>query len=220
VKPVIVVTGLTREGIMLRGEGVEVLAGGGAPERLAAELAGISHRAAGIVSFGMAGALDPALGLGDWLIGDRLTGAFDCACDPAWAAALARSLPGARIGTAYCDGRVIADPAEKLALGARHAALAADMESHVAAEAAVRAGLPFAVLRCISDEAETRLPPAITVAMRPDGGLALGAVLASIVANPGQVPDLIGSLVRFSRAYASLKAGARAAGPRLAFDLR
>lgn len=219
-KPVLIVTGLKREGVMLRGEGVEVLAGGGAPERLAAELAGMSYRAAGIVSFGMAGALDPALRVGDWLVGDRLTGSVESTCDPAWVAALATSLPRARIGTIYCDGRLIADPAEKLALGTRHGALAADMESHVAAEAAMRAGLPFAVLRCISDEAEARLPPAVAVAMRPGGGLALGAVLASIVARPGQVPELVGSLRRFSRAYSALKAGARLVGPRLAFDLR
>jgi adenosylhomocysteine nucleosidase len=220
VRPILVVTGLKREAASLPSHGVEILAGGGSPQRLAAELAVASPRAAGIVSFGMAGALDPTLELGDWYIGERLTGAFACECDPAWVAALAKRLPRARIGTAYCDGRLIGDPAEKLSLGASHGALAADMESHVAAEAARRAGLPFAVLRCISDEAKAVLPPAIAVAMRPGGGLALGAVLGSIVTQPRQVPELIGTLARFSRAYTALKAGARAAGPRLAFDLR
>lgn len=219
-RPILVVTGLRREASLLRGNGAEVLAGGGAPQRLATELAAASRHAAGIVSFGMAGALDPALRLGDWHIGDRLTGAFECDCDPAWVAALARCLPRARIGTAYCDGRLISDPAEKLSLGASHAALTADMESHIAAEAAMRAGLPFAVLRCISDEAEALLPPAIAVAMHPGGGLALGAVLGSIVTQPSQIPELISTLARFSRAYTALKAGVRAVGPRLAFDLR
>ncbi|MDR2858077.1 MAG: phosphorylase [Novosphingobium sp.] len=218
--PVLVVTGLKREAAALPGGGIAVLAGGGAPERLAAELAGLAPRAAGIVSFGMAGALDPALKLGQWVVGDRLTGACDCACDPLWTAALARSLPGARIGAVYGDGRMIADPAGKQALGARHGALIADMESHVAAAAAVCAGLPFAVLRCVSDEAGAGLPPAITVAMRPGGGLALGAVLGSILAHPGQIPALIASVRGFSRAYRALKAGARAVGPRLAFDRR
>jgi hopanoid-associated phosphorylase len=220
VKPVLVVTGLAREGAVLRGGGIEVLAGGGAPDRLAADLAAKAPGAAGVISFGMAGALDPNLKLGQWVIGDHLAGTFACTCDPAWVAALTRSLPGARVGTVYCDGRLIADPAEKRALAASHAALAADMESHVAAEAAARFGLPFVVLRCISDEAEQRLPPAIAVAMRPGGGLALGAVLGSILARPAQVPALVGTLSRFSRAYSALKAGARAVGPRLAFDRR
>lgn len=218
--PVLVVTGLKREGAVLPEGGIEVLAGGGAPERLAAELADRVPRAAAVISFGMAGALDPALKLGQWVIGDRLAGAFECTCDPLWTAALARSLPGARIGAAYCDGRMIADPAEKRALGMCHGALTADMESHIAAEAAARAGLPFAVLRCVSDEAETGLPPAIAVSMRPGGGLALGAVLGSILSHPGQIPALIASVRGFSRAYAALKAGAQAAGPRLAFDRR
>jgi hopanoid-associated phosphorylase len=220
VKPVIVVTGLAREGAVLRGGGIEVLAGGGAPDRLAADLADKAPRAAGIVSFGMAGALDPNLKLGQWVIGDHLAGTFACACDPTWVAALAQRLPGARVGVSYCDGRLIGDPAEKRALAASHDAVAADMESHIAAEAAARCGLPFVVLRCISDEADDRLPPAIAVAMRPGGGLALGAVLGSILARPGQLPALLGTLTRFSRAYAALKVGAGAVGPRLAFDLR
>jgi hopanoid-associated phosphorylase len=220
VKPVIVVTGLAREGAVLRGGGIEVLAGGGAPDRLAADLADKAPGAAGIVSFGMAGALDPNLKLGQWVIGDHLAGTFACACDPAWVAALAQSLPGAKVGVAYCDGRLIGDPVEKRALASSRDAVAADMESHIAAEAATRYDLPFVVLRCISDEAADRLPPAIAVSMRPGGGLALGAVLGSILARPGQLPALLGTLARFSRAYAALKAGAGTVGPRLAFDRR
>lgn len=219
-RPVIAVTGLKREGAILRGGGIAVLAGGGAPERLAADLARAAPHAAGVISFGMAGALDPTLALGQWVIGERLTGACEHDCDPSWVAALAKMMPGARIGATFSDGRLIADPAEKRLLGARHGALAADMESHIAAQAAARAGLPFAVLRCVSDEADMRLPHAIAVAMRPDGGLALGAVLGSILAQPGQVPALAATVSRFARAYAALKAGARAAGPRLAFDRR
>jgi hopanoid-associated phosphorylase len=220
VKPVLVVTGLAREGAVLRGDGIELLAGGGTPERLAAELAVKAPLAAGVVSFGMAGALDADLKLGQWVIGDRLAGTFACACDPAWVASLAQSLPGARVGRAYCDGRLIADPVEKRALAASHEAVVVDMESHIAAEAAAHFELPFVVLRCISDEADDRLPPAIAVAMRPGGGLALGAVLGSILGRPTQLPALIGTLSRFSRAYSALKAGARAVGPRLAFDGR
>jgi len=220
VKPVLVVTGLKREGAVLRGGGIDVLAGGGKPDRLAATLAAKAPSAAGIVSFGMAGALDPTLKIGQWVIADRLLGTFACTCDLAWIASLAHRLPEAKVGAAYCDGRLVADPIEKRVLAASHDALAADMESHIAAEAAARFGLPFVVLRCISDEADDCLPPAIAVAMRPGGGLALRAVLGSILSRPGQMPAFIGTLSRFSRAYAALKAGAEAVGPRLAFDRR
>ena len=74
-----------------------------------------------------------------------------------------------------------------------------------------RLGIPFAILRCISDEAGADLPPAIAVAMHPDGRLALGAILKSILTNPAQLPELMRSTARFGRAFASLEAGARLA---------
>lgn len=212
---VVAVTGTKREASALRGLGVTVIAGGGDADHVARELARASESAVGIISFGMAGALDPALRIGDWVIGTALVGSHQAPCDPRWAKALAARLPQARAGICYADGRLIADPAEKAALGTH--ALAADMESHVAGQAAAAAGLPFAILRCISDEAGTALPPAIAKAMRPGGGLALGAILASIARQPLQLPDLIAVSRKFSQAFAALRTGAMAVGPRLAF---
>lgn len=211
---VVAVVGLRREAAVLRGLGVLTIAGGGAPDRLARELAAAARGAEGIVSFGMAGALAPDLRLGDWVIGSRV-GPHEC--DPAWLEALSRRLPEARIGPVHADGGLIADPAKKARLHRAAGSLAADMESHVAARIAAEAGLPFAVLRCVSDEAAAALPPAISVAMKPGGGLALGAVLGSIARRPGQVPHLVRTVAGFNRAYRALGEGARRAGPRLAF---
>ena len=211
---VIAVVGLQREAAVLRGLDVVTIAGGGAPERLARELAAAAKGADGIISFGMAGALAGDLRLGDWVIGSAVG---DLAGDPAWIAALARRLPQARIGPVHADGRLIADPAEKAKLNRSSGSLVADMESHIAARVALAAGLPFAVLRCVSDEANAALPPAIAVAMKPGGGLALGAVLGSILGNPGQVPHLLRTVAGFNRAFAALRSGAEQAGQRLAF---
>lgn len=212
---VVAVVGLRREAAVLKGLDVVAVAGGGDPVRLARELAAAAQGADGIISFGMAGALDPALRIGDWVIGSGVIGGFDAACDPAWAEALARRLPGARRGTVHAESRLIGYPAEKAQLFAGHA-IAADMESQVAARVATGLGLPLAVLRCISDEAGAALPPAIAVAMKPGGGLALGAVLRSIGGNPGQLPALLRTVAGFNRAYRALREGARQAGPRLA----
>ncbi len=220
VKSILVVTGLRREAKQVSGAGVCVVAGGGSAHALAAKLADLVGDAAGIISFGMAGALDPDLQLGDWVIGSRLAGSYEADCDPAWVAALARCLPGARIGTCYADERMISTVRAKQDLASRHHALAVDMESHVAAEAAANARLPFAILRCVSDDAAATLPPAITVSMAAGGGLARGAILASIVQQPGQIPALVRTTVRFARAFATLGPTAKACGPRLAFDQR
>lgn len=214
---VVAAVGLKREAAVLRGLGVVTIAGGGDPDRLTADLGRAAEGADGIISFGMAGALDPALRIGDWVIGERVGGVD---CDPRWIAALHARLPQARVGPVHADARLIADATEKLNLYRTSGCIIADMESRLAASAAAGAGLPFAILRCVSDEADASLPPAVAVAMRPGGGMALGAVLASILGNPGQLPRLVRTIGGFGRAFGALKSGAVAAGERLAFDLR
>lgn len=216
---VIAVTGTRREAAVLRGSGVRAMAIGGLADGLSPACIGV-HPVCGIVSFGMAGALSPDLRIGDWVIGTRVYGDATAECDPLWREALARAMPQARSGAIFADGRLISDPDEKLALHNRHGALAADMESHLAAKAAAKAGVPFAVLRCISDEAAHALPPAIAVAMRPDGGLALGAILKSILRNPAQLPQIATTLRSFGHAYGALRRGGEAIPGRLAFDQR
>ena len=114
-------------------------------------------------------------------------------------------------GPVYGSDALIATAEDKAAIHERTGAIAVDMESHIAGEAAARHGLRFAVLRCISDTADADLPPAIAVAMKPDGGLALGRVLWSLLTRPTQIPALIGTTRDFSQAYRILKSsGARA----------
>ncbi len=220
-RPVLVITGTRREGAVLdEGPGIKIIAGGGDAEFLARQLAREAKGAAGCISFGMCGALDPALRIGDWVIGTILVGKTEGACDPRWIASLSSSLPAARAGPIYADGRLIANAADKASLHRETGALAGDMESHIAARAAAEAGLPFAILRCISDEADANLPPAIAVAMRPGGGLALGAAFSSIMKQPSQLSGLIRSVADFRHAYAALATGVKAVGPCLAFDRR
>ncbi|HZV08454.1 MAG TPA: phosphorylase, partial [Novosphingobium sp.] len=141
-------------------------------------------------------------------------------CDEAWARALAARLPAARLGAIHADGTLIASADDKLAIANASAALAVDMESHIAARAAAEAGLPFAILRCVSDDAHAELPPAIRLAMRPDGALAVGAMLGSVLRQPGQVPALTRTLAGFAGAFRELAQGAQKVGPGLAFEER
>ena len=206
---VVVATGFNREVACVSGlAGVVPVAGGGDPVGLRARLERAAVGASGIVSFGMTGALVDGLAIGDWVVADRLWGAIEIACDPAWTAALASALPGAHVGGFYADGRMIDTVAEKLALGDRHGALAVDMESHVAGAVAAERGLPFAIVRCVSDGARHLLPHAITVSMRPDGGVDAKAMLRSLAARPGQVADIARTTAGFARAMRELKRGA------------
>ena len=104
---------------------------------------------------------------------------------------LARAVPDAHRGTVVGADSIIGSVAEKTALNASTGAIAVDMESHIAARVAARHNLPFAIVRTISDSADHALPPAALVGMKPDGGVALGAILASLARNPAQLPALI-----------------------------
>ena len=214
---VLLATGFNREVACVGGlADVVCVAGGGDQVALGRRLRAAAEGAAGIVSFGMAGALVDGLAIGDWVVADRLHGALELACDPAWTAALAARLPGARVGGFFADGRMIDTVAEKLALGVAHEALAVDMESHVAGAVAAERGLPFAIVRCVSDGARHLLPHAITVSMRPDGGVDGMAMMKSLAARPWQAADVARTAAGFARAMRALKAGVTAIGPGMA----
>ncbi|WEJ99566.1 MAG: phosphorylase [Candidatus Sphingomonas phytovorans] len=119
--------------------------------------------------------------------------------------ALTTHLIGSHVGTIVGSDTIIASVAEKHTLHTTTNALAVDMESHIAARVAARHGLPFAIVRAISDTADHALPPAALVGMRPDGSMALGAVLASLARNPRQLPALIRTGRDAGRAFSALR---------------
>jgi adenosylhomocysteine nucleosidase len=217
VKPVIVATGFTREARTIVDSGVVAITGGGVAANLErALIAAVAGGAAGIISYGLTGGLAEGLRIGDWIVGDRISGAIDLETDPAWRKELTKRLPQARIGGFFADGRMIDTVAEKVALGRRHGALAVDMESHVAAKVAAVHGLPFAIVRIVSDEVGHLLPHAITVSMRPDGGIHTAAMVKSLATNPRQIGDVTKTMASFAKGFAGLKAGAKLLHPRMA----
>lgn len=186
---VLIATGLRREARLMAGPCLLAVAGGGVGERLeqaleeiiAAERNGGGIRA--LLSSGLAGALDPGLRPGAILIGEQ--------GEPRLIAALRHALPVAlKVNILGCENAV-ATVEEKRHLREQSRASAVDMESHVVARVARRHGLPFAILRVISDAATETLPPAALLGMRPDGSMAIGAVLGSIVRDATQIPALI-----------------------------
>ena len=194
----IVACGLKREArIVARGGGdLFAVIGGGDAVRLDADLDATAAARSGIIlSCGIAGALVPELEPGDVVIDG----------DTELVERLRHALPDARRGAVIGHDIIVATAARKRALHEQTRALAVDMESHVAARVAGRRGLPFAALRVISDRMEDDLPPAALIGMRPDGGMALGAVLASLARDPRQLPALIRTGRQAERAFTSLE---------------
>jgi hopanoid-associated phosphorylase len=189
---VIAVTGLKAEAKLAAGPQVCVIASGGDGARLRRELEeATASRGSAIISFGVAGGLAPGLAPGALLVARSIIAygeRFDA--DPAWSLALAKVLDAALVDFAGVDAPV-ADSAGKQALYRKTGAHAVDMESHIAAKVAADRNVPFAALRVIVDPAERRVPHAALAAMRPDGDIAFGALIRSLLADPGQIPQLI-----------------------------
>lgn len=155
-------------------------------ERHARELA-----AAGVpllVSFGIAGGVDPGLRPGDLVVANQVitaSGAFPALSDCAPAL-------NARVGSVYGDTELMPDASHKCALRAWTGALAVDMESGAVAAVAAELGIPCVVIRAVADTADQGLPPAALLPLDTAGRPRLPAVLASVLWQPAQIPRLIG----------------------------
>jgi hopanoid-associated phosphorylase len=193
---VLAATGLKREAALIGGPGVTAVVSGGRADLLEQRLLAAADGATALISLGIAGALAPSLQPGDWVVAGRVVAEDgEWATEPKWTAALLKALPAPSSGAILGTGAMMLKAADKRAAARRTGALAVDMESHVAARVASRLGLPFAAARVISDDAHRDLPTAVTVGMRPDGAMALGPVLLSLLGNPLQ----LGALIRTGR---------------------
>lgn len=188
----IAVTGMRREARLFP-QGVTVIVSGGGNAQLAAKIENaIASGASAVISVGIGGGLAPDLAVGSAVIADEVVGAgARYHADREWADALASRMPNVVRGIVAGVDAIVTAPEEKAELHRDTGALLADMESHIAARVASAYGLPFAVLRTVSDAAGERLPPAVLGAIDDAGALRLGAVLASVARNPLQIPALV-----------------------------
>jgi adenosylhomocysteine nucleosidase len=184
------------DGALLAVSGIGEGAAAAAARRLV--LAG----ATALVSFGMAGGLDPALICGAVLLPEEVVahdGAAVSATATEWRQRLRAALPAAFIA---CGGRLltserpVATPDAKASAWRESRAAAVDMESAAIAQVARQARLPFIALRVIVDTASDQLPAAV-IAASSGGQLRLGRLFAALLRAPSDV----GGLIRLSARY-------------------
>ena len=210
-RPVLIVTGLAQEARIAAGPGMTVICGSSDPDQLRALLATVDPATIrGVISFGVAGGLCPTLKSGDVVVATEVM-----AGDARWMAGLAFhedvianvALGGRRIVRGRLAGaeQVLAASHVKAALHSETGAAAVDMESHIAAAYAAKAGLPFAALRVISDPASRALPSLAMSAIKPNGDIDLRKVLRGIARNPMTLSALVSTGIDFNRALRSLR---------------
>ena len=199
----VIVCGLAAEAKIAAATGVTVIAGGGDGAKLAVSLDALPPTTTHLLSFGVAGGLDPALRPGDVRVAQAVFSGERLEADPAWVARLEAAL-GVPAALFAGSDTIVADVAAKAALRASTGAALADMESHIVARAAARRGIAWAGLRAITDPAVRALPHAAAVGMRPDGSIDLPAILRSLGKNPSQLPGLIRAGTDARAAFAAL----------------
>jgi adenosylhomocysteine nucleosidase len=210
-RPILIVTGLLQEARIAAGPGMAVICSSSDPNQLRALLTTLDPTSIrGVISFGVAGGLDPSLKTGDVVVATEVM-----AGDTRWLAGL--SLTEAQIANIALGRRrvvrgllagveeVVAASACKAALHSETGAAAVDMESHIAAAYASEAGIPFAALRVISDPAHRALPAFARKAIKPNGDVDLLRIVGSVVRNPRTLRSLVSTGIDFNRALRSLR---------------
>jgi len=200
------------DGTLLAVSGIGASAAAGGARAL------IDAGATALISWGMAGGLDPALAAGTILLPSEVISCAGTAFMTAryWRERLSAALTAHRLvacGKLLTSPRAILSIADKAAAFRDTGAAAVDMESLAVAEVAGSHELPFIAVRVIVDTAADILPRAVMAAARGSGQLPLGRLLASLARSPGDLAALIRLAPRYRAARHSLLAVARAGTP-------
>jgi len=158
-----------------------------------------------LISFGIAGALDPRLKSGDLVLANSLVNAE-----------ATTFVPDARQGQKlnihlstnlnisnskfFGSTELISNAEKKQRLFKLHSASAVDMESLGVAQAAQENKCPFLIIRAIADTAYQNLPGASFQSIDKNGNIKIRSILWDLAKHPNDLPGLI------KLAYSSRKA--------------
>jgi hypothetical protein len=203
----------------LRDGSLLIVSGMGAQAATRAAAALVAAGARNLLSFGLAGALDPALRAGTMLLPDAVTddtGAVHRTC-AAWRerlAARAGAGVGPQGGTLLSLEQPLMTSASKSEAWARTHAYAVDLESFAIGSVAMREQIEFAVARVVVDTAVDNLPPSITLATDSRGAVHPTRLLSGLLRSPADLFALLRLARRYRAAMASLRhLGRQGLGP-------
>jgi len=141
---------------------------------------------------GFAGALTATLKVGDVILADEIVDSHGHRWKPTWPPELPEGTwkPPLHRGRLLTMDRLIGTSEEKHQLGEQHQAIAVDMESAIFAERCTQAGVPFACVRAISDNAATSLAPTL-VTLLEGGDVSVWRSLQALARQPSLLPQFL-----------------------------
>ena len=196
------------DGSLIIASGMGTAAAGAGARRL------VEAGAGALMSWGLAGGLDPALLSGTIVLPSEVVSADGSvfATTNAWREQLHGAIAASQ---AVCGGRLltsrelIGSPADKASVWRRMTAAAVDMESLAIAKVAADNRLPFLVVRAVVDTAADVVPPMLLAAAAGVGRSGVGRLLGALARAPGELPDFIRLLRRYQAASRALALVAR-----------
>jgi adenosylhomocysteine nucleosidase len=168
--------------------------------------------ATSLVSWGMAGGLDPSLAAGTLCIPGIIAedGGGTCAPDESWRQLLMAAMASRGTvvgGKLFCSTRAIEDVAGKAVAFRQTGASAVDMESMAIARVAAAHGLPFVTVRAIVDTAADTLP-ATVLAATTSNGVRISRLVLGILRAPEELAPLLRLAQRYRAAIRALSVAA------------
>lgn len=175
-----IVTGLRTEARLLRHCPL-VACAGAEPETAARAL--LAAGATRLLSFGLAGGLDPALAPGTLVLATEvIADGIRFPTDPVWADGV--TSPSMVRAPLLGAASPLLDRAAKAAAAARTGAVAVDLESGAVARVAAAAGVPLLALRAVADPAGQNVPAAVLKVVNAQGQIRLRTALATLAMHP------------------------------------
>jgi len=169
-----------------------------------------------LIVIGVSGALSPELATADLVIASRVIDEEGRVreADVEGVAAAARATGGR--AAVVVSARRIADSVDekrRLAQQAGGGLAVVDLESASYVAAAAEAGIPWIVLRAVSDTAGEALPPLLNRSLDAGGAVSRGRVLRGLLGDPGALPVLLTLRKRVAECALVLAGAADAALP-------
>ena len=149
-----------------------------------------------LISAGICGGLAPNLKAGTLVLATEVADPDGTVfpVDETWRSAIEERI-GATVpvasGCLTGSARVVRRPVQKRDLAATAGAVAVDMESHAVARVARDAGVPFLVLRAVSDAVDSELPKSALFGVSKNGMRTPLRVVGALLRRPGDLPGLL-----------------------------
>jgi adenosylhomocysteine nucleosidase len=169
-----------------------------------------------LASWGLAGALDPALPTGAILVPEEVIlegAARSFRITPDWRQRVLRVLaavPPVERGALLTSPRQLGAVADKQSAFRRTGAAAVDMESYAVAAVASEHGLPFLAIRVIVDRAMDEVPRVLEGVTTRRGALSIGSLLGGLLLQPSSIRPVLHLAGRYRAARRTLLQIARA----------